>query len=57
MKHLKGFNESKEVELTEEESKVISKLEKLSKADDLSRYQKNLINKVISEIKEGKYKK
>ena len=57
MKHIRKFNESNEVDLTEEESKVISKLEKLSKADDVSRSQKTLINKVISEIKEGKYKK
>jgi hypothetical protein len=56
MKHLKKFNESKEVELTEEELKVISNLEKLSKADDVSKTQKTLISKVISEIKSGKYK-
>jgi hypothetical protein len=57
MKHIRKFNESNEVDLTKEEKEVITKLEKLSKADDVSRSQKTLINKVISEIKEGKYKK
>ena len=57
MKHIRKFNESNEVDLTEEEKEVITKLEKLSKADDVSRSQKTLINKVISQIKEGKYKK
>lgn len=57
MKHIRKFNESNEVDLTKEEKEVITKLEKLSKADDVSRSQKTLINKVISQIKEGKYKK
>lgn len=57
MKHLRKFNESQEVELTESEKGIITKLEKLSKSDDVSRTQKSLISKVINDIKTGKYKK
>ena len=58
MKHLKKFNESESnYTITDEEKEIIKKLEKLQGDGDLSRYQKNLIKKVISEIEKGEYKK
>ena len=58
MKHLKKFNESESNhQVTDEEKEIITKLEKLHGDKDLSRYQKGIIKKVISQIKSGEFKK
>ena len=58
MKHLKKFNESESNhQVADEEKEIITKLEKLHGDKDLSRYQKGLIKKVISQIKSGEFKK
>ena len=58
MKHLKKFNESESKhQVTDEEKEIITKLEKLHGDKDLSRTQKALIQKVISQIKSGELKK
>jgi hypothetical protein len=60
MKHLKKFNESEsesKYQVTDEEKEIITKLEKLHGDKDLSRTQRTLIKKVISQIKSGELKK